>query len=193
MTAESLSTGPLRDQHDPAEILESETVFEGRVWDIKRETAALDGGAVTREFMSHSGAVAVLAIDDQDRVLVINQYRHPIRMRDWEVPAGLLDVDGEEPLEAAKRELGEEADLVAASWSEPIVVHPSPGGIDEKIHLFVARDLSASPHPHERTDEEAEIVIRWVTLDEVIEAALTGRIHNGTLMLAVLAEHARRG
>ena len=193
MTAESLSTGPLRDQHDPAEILESETVFEGRVWDIKRETAALDGGAVTREFMSHSGAVAVLAIDDRDRVLVINQYRHPIRMRDWEVPAGLLDVDGEEPLEAAKRELGEEADLVAASWSEPIVFHPSPGGIDEKIHLFVARDLSASPHPHERTDEEAEIVIRWVTLDEVIEAALTGRIHNGTLMLAVLAEHARRG
>jgi ADP-ribose pyrophosphatase len=57
----------------------------------------------------------------------------------------------------------------------------------------VARDLSASPHPHARTDEEAEIVIRWVTLDEVIEAALTGRIHNGTLMLAVLAEHARRG
>ncbi len=193
MTAESLSTGPLRDQHDPAEILESETVFEGRVWDIKRETAALDGGAVTREFMSHSGAVAVLAIDDRDRVLVINQYRHPIRMRDWEVPAGLLDVDGEEPLEAAKRELGEEADLVAASWSEPIVFHPSPGGIDEKIHLFVARDLSASPHPHARTDEEAEIVIRWVTLDEVIAAALTGRIHNGTLMLAVLAEHARRG
>jgi ADP-ribose pyrophosphatase len=193
VTAESLSTGPLRDQHDPAEILESEKVFEGRVWDIKRETAALDGGAVTREFMSHSGAVAVLAIDDRDRVLVINQYRHPIRMRDWEVPAGLLDVDGEEPLEAAKRELGEEADLVAASWSEPIVFHPSPGGIDEKIHLFVARDLSASPHPHARTDEEAEIVIRWVTLDEVIAAALTGRIHNGTLMLAVLAEHARRG
>jgi ADP-ribose pyrophosphatase len=190
---ETLSTGPLRDQHDPAEILESETVFEGRVWDVKRETAAFHGGTITREFLSHSGAVAILAIDDQDRVLVINQYRHPIRTRDWEIPAGLLDVVGEEPLEAAKRELGEEADLVAASWSEPIVFHPSPGGIDETIHLFVARDLTATPHPHDRTDEEAEIIIRWVTIDEVIEAALAGRIHNGTLMLAVLAEHARRG
>jgi ADP-ribose pyrophosphatase len=190
---DSLSTGPLRDRHDPAEVLASETVFKGSVWDVKRETAAFHGGTITREFLSHSGAVAVLAIDDRDRVLVINQYRHPIRSRDWEIPAGLLDVEGEEPLEAAKRELGEEADLVAASWSDPIVFHPSPGGIDERIHLFVARELSASPHPHERTDEEAEIVIRWVTIDEVIEAALAGRIHNGTLMLAVLAEHARRG
>jgi ADP-ribose pyrophosphatase len=190
---ESLRTGPLRDQPHQAKILESATVFAGRVWDVKRETAEFHGGTITREFLTHSGAVAILAIDDQDRVLVINQYRHPIRSRDWEIPAGLLDVEGEEPLEAAKRELAEEADLVAESWSDPILFHPSPGGIDERIHLFVARGLSASPHPHERTDEEAEIVLRWVTVDEVIEAALDGRIHNGTLMLAVLAEHARRG
>lgn len=193
MELESLSTGPLRDEHDPAAVIESATVFAGRVWDVKRETAAFHDGTITREFLSHSGAVAILAIDHDDRVLVINQYRHPIRSRDWEIPAGLLDVEGEEPLEAAKRELAEEADLVAASWSDPILFHPSPGGIDERIHLFVARDLSASPHPHERTEEEAEIVTRWVTVDEVIEAALDGRIHNGTLMLAVLVEHARRG
>ena len=193
MDPESLRAGPLRDEPHQATILESATVFAGRVWDVKRETAEFHGGTITREFLTHSGAVAILAIDDQDRVLVINQYRHPIRSRDWEIPAGLLDVEGEEPLEAAKRELAEEADLVAESWSDPILFHPSPGGIDERIHLFVARGLSASPHPHERTDEEAEIVVRWVTVDEVIEAALDGRIHNGTLMLAVLAEHARRG
>lgn len=193
MGSESLATGPLRDRLDPAEMLESATVFEGRVWDVKRETAALHDSTITREFLSHAGAVAVLAIDADDRVLVINQYRQPIRMREWEIPAGLLDVDGEEPLEAAKRELAEEADLAAASWSGPMVFYPSPGGIDEKIYLFVARDLSASPHPHERTDEEAEIVVRWVTVDDVIEAGLDGRIHNGTLLLAVLAEHARRG
>jgi ADP-ribose pyrophosphatase len=193
MDPEALRTGPLRDEYDPAEVLDSATVFAGRVWDVKRETAAFHGGTITREFLSHAGAVAVLAIDDDDRVLIINQYRQPIRSREWEIPAGLLDVEGEEPLEAAKRELGEEADLAAASWSEPMVFYPSPGGIDEKIHLFVARDLSVSPHPHERTEEEAEIVTRWVTVDEVIEAFLDGRIHNGTLMLAVLAEHARRG
>ena len=184
---------PLRDVRDPAEILTSETVFAGLVWNVARETAEFGGGTITREFVVRSGAVAVLAIDDQERVLLINQYRHPIRSRDWEIPAGLLDVEGELPLLAAQRELAEEADLVAAEWSDPITFHTSPGGSDEVIHLFEARGLSATVAPHDRTDEEAEIVLRWVSLDEAIEAVLDGRLRNAILMIALLASRARRG
>jgi 8-oxo-dGTP pyrophosphatase MutT (NUDIX family) len=183
---------PLRDVPVPAEIIEEETVFDGAIWDIRRETAVFGGGTITREYVAHPGAVAVLAFDDQDRVLLINQYRHPIRTRDWEIPAGLLDVEGEPPLLAARRELAEEADLVAAEWSEPMTLCTSPGGSDEVIHLFEARRLSAAATVHDRTDEEAEIVLRWVPLDEAVEAVLDGRLHNAILMIAVLASHARR-
>ena len=184
---------PLRDLRDPARVLESATVFDGKVWDIKRETAAFGDGTITREFMAHPGAVAILAIDEQERVLLINQYRHPIGSRNWEIPAGLLDVADEAPLLAAQRELAEEADLVAAEWGEPLTFHTSPGGSDELINLFEARGLSAAASVHDRTDEEAEIVLRWAPLDEVVEAVLDGRLRNAILMIAVLAHRARRG
>ncbi len=185
--------GELRDSPDPARVLDSATVFDGVVWDVIRETVEFGGGSITREFVKHPGAVAILAVDDRERVLLINQYRQPIRTRNWEIPAGLLDVEGEPPLLAAQRELAEEADLVAADWSDPVTFHTSPGGSDEVIHLFEARGLSAAPAVHDRTDEEAEIVLRWVPLDEAIDAALDGRIHNAILMIAVLAARARRG
>jgi ADP-ribose pyrophosphatase len=185
-------TEPLRDVRDPAKVVTAETVFDGMVWDVVRETAEFGDGTITREFVAHTGAVAVLAIDDQERVLLINQYRQPIRTRDWEIPAGLLDVEGEEPLLAAQRELAEEADLVAADWSDPVTFHTSPGGSDEVIHLFEARGLSAAAAVHDRADEEAEIVLRWVPLDEAVAAVLDGRLHNGILMIALLASRARR-
>ncbi len=192
MDLDTLRTGPLADVSDPAPIVSSELAYRGRVWDIRTETVAFAGGEMTRDFLSHTGAVAVLAIDDDGRVLLINQYRQPIRMRDWEIPAGLLDVPGEPPLEAAQRELAEEADLVASEWTPLLSVHPSPGGIDEVVHIFEARGLSATSAVHDRTDEEAEIVVRWVPLDEVVAAVLDGRLRNGPLMIAVLAAHARR-
>jgi len=125
-------------------------------------------------------------------VLLINQYRQPIKLRDWELPAGLLDVDGEPPLEAAKRELAEETDLVATEWTPLITVNSTPGGTNEVIHIFEARGLSAAPVSHHRTEEEAEIVVRWVALDEVVAAVLDGRLGNAPLIIAVLAAHARR-
>jgi ADP-ribose pyrophosphatase len=189
---DALHSGPLADLRDPAEIVEAATVFEGKVFDVNRETARFHGGTMVREYSVHHGAVAVLAIDENDRVLLINQYRHPVRTRLWEIPAGLLDVEGEEPLEAAKRELAEETDLVAADWSDPITFFTSPGQSDEQVTLFEARGLSAAPHVHERTDEEAEIVLRWVTRDEALEAAFAGRIGNAILLIALLASHARR-
>jgi ADP-ribose pyrophosphatase len=142
--------------------------------------------------MEHPGAVAVLVIDEADRVLTIQQYRHPIQMRNWELPAGLLDVDGEPPLEAAQRELAEEADLVAAAWEPLLTMHTSPGGSDEVIHVFRATQLTATEEAFAREAEEADIVPRWVPLAEAVDAVLSGRVHNGIFLAAVLAEHARR-
>ena len=192
MDLESRCAGPLADVSDPAPVVSSELVYKGRVWDIYSDTVVFAGGEMTRDYMKHSGAVAVLAIDDDGKVLLINQYRQPIKLRDWELPAGLLDVEGEPPLEAAKRELAEETDLVAAQWSPLITFNSTPGGTNEVIHVFEARGLSVAPASHHRTEEEAEIVVRWVALDEVVAAVLDGRLGNAPLIIAVLAAHARR-
>ena len=186
-----LTEGPLRDLRDPVAVTSSERVFEGRVWDIRRDEFAFAGHPVVREYMDHPGAVAVLAIDDQDRVLLINQYRHPVGLRDWELPAGLLDVAGEAPIAAARRELAEETDLVAEHWSELITFHTSPGGSNETLHVFEARGILPTA-AFARVEEEAEIVLRWAPLDEVVDAVLEGRLSNSILIIAVLAAHAQR-
>ena len=118
----------LRDDPTSPPVLSSERVFDGRVWDVRRETFELDGQPILRDFVDHPGAVAVLAMDERDRVLLIKQYRHPVRSRDWELPAGLLDITGESPLIAAQRELAEEVDLVAETWDLLSEFMTSPGG-----------------------------------------------------------------
>jgi 8-oxo-dGTP pyrophosphatase MutT (NUDIX family) len=183
---------PIRDAIGRLPVISSETVFDGLVWNIRRDEVAFRDGSFVREYLEHTGAVAILAIDADERVLLIQQYRHPIGARDWEIPAGLLDVEGEQPLLAAQRELAEEADLVASEWTGPLSVTSSPGGSDEVVHIFEARGLSAAPAVHDRTDEEAEIELRWLTLDEAVAAVLEGRVRNAILAIAVLAAHARR-
>ena len=90
----------LTDDPVQVEVLRTETPFTGRVWNIRRDAFAYNGDTIVREYVDHTGAVAVLAMDDQERVLLIKQYRHPVRARDWEIPAGLLDVAGEDALAA---------------------------------------------------------------------------------------------
>ncbi len=125
----------------------SERVFEGMVWDVVRDTVDLgEGGTVRREYIQHPGAVAIVALDDRDRVLFIQQYRHPVGTFEWELPAGLLDVAGEPPWQAAARELHEEADLEAGRWDVLMDYYSSPGGVSEALRIFVARDLSDVPH-----------------------------------------------
>ncbi|MFT2747953.1 NUDIX domain-containing protein [Clavibacter sp. Sh2036] len=179
---------------DPAAfpITSSERVFAGMVWDVRRETFRYGDAEITREFVDHTGAVAVLAIDDEDRVLLIKQYRHPVRMREWEIPAGLLDVTDEPPLEAVQRELAEEADLEAAEWSVLAEFLTTPGGSDEAIRIYLARGLTATAEAFARTDEEADIEKRWVDLDEVVTAVLERRIQNPSTVIAVLQAHVAR-
>lgn len=182
-------SGPLRDEPAALPLLRSEVAFSGAVWDVRRDTFEMSGERLTREVVEHPGAVAVLALDEQDRVAMIRQYRHPVGMLEWELPAGLLDVAGEDPLVAARRELAEETDLVADEWSLLLDYLSSPGGTSEALRVYLARGLGDVPpdERYEREGEEAHLEQRRVPLAEVREAVLEGRLVNATVVAAVLA------
>ena len=177
----------LRDEPFHPEVLQTDLVYEGAVWNVRDDRVRYGDGEIRRQYVAHTGAVAILALDDQGRVLLIQQYRHPIRHRDWELPAGLLDMPGEEPLAAAQRELAEEADLVAAHWEPLVSSWTTPGGNDEVIHVFLASGVSTANEAHARVDEEADIRVEWVPLDAAVAAVLDGRMRNGILSIGVLA------
>ncbi len=187
MAAELLADDPFA-----PEVVSSETAFEGKIWNIRRDVFRYNEAEITREYVDHPGAVAVFAMDDDERVLLIKQYRHPVRHREWEIPAGLLDVAGEDPLHAAKRELAEEADFEADRWNVLGEFYTSPGGSDEAIRIYLARSLSAKDHAFDRFDEEADIEVRWVALDELVDAVLTHRVQNPSLTIAALTAHISR-
>ena len=177
----------LRDEPFEPEVLQSDLVYQGKVWDVRSDRIRYGDDEIVRQYVDHTGAVAIIALDDAGRVLLIQQYRHPIRHRDWELPAGLLDVAGEEPLEAARRELAEEADLVAAHWEPLVSSWTTPGGNDEIIHIFLATGVEAAAAAHDREDEEADIRVEWVPLADAVDAVLDGRMRNGILAIGVLA------
>ena len=174
---------------DPVQLVvtESSRVFDGRVWGVRRESFELAGQSITREFLDHTGAVAVLALDEWGRALLIKQYRHPARVREWELPAGLLDTAGESPLAAAQRELAEEADVAATNWSVLSDFMTSPGGSNEAVRVYLARGISATSAIFTRTEEEAEIVTRWIPLDDIVQAVLARRVQNSILVVAALS------
>lgn len=190
--ADLAETSVLADEAHSVEVLDSDVVFDGKVWDIRRERFAYGDTELVREFVEHPGAVVVLAMDAEQRILLIQQYRHPIQTRDWELPAGLLDIAGEDPVVAAQRELAEEVDLVAEHWETLLTLHTTPGGSDELITVYLATGLSPADDIFEREAEELDIVLRWTPLDEAVDAVLDGRVRNGILIAAVLAAHARR-
>lgn len=181
----------LRDEPFEPAVIQSDVVYTGALWDVRSDRFRYGDVEITRQYVDHTGAAAVVALDDQDRVLLIQQYRHPIQHRDWELPAGLLDVAGEEPLRAAQRELAEETDLVAADWQPLLSTYTTPGGSNEIVHFFLATGLSDAPDAHAREDEEADIRIEWLPLMEAVAAVLDGRMRNALLANGVLAASLR--
>lgn len=188
-------TGPVRDQSADLEVLSSESRYDGLVWDVRRDVVRLeDEQTVTREVLVHTGAVGVVALDKQDRVLLVRQYRHPVRHYLWEPPAGLLDVTGEDPLAAARRELAEEAHLRATDWHVLVGFFNSPGGSTEAFRCYLARDLETVPEAdrHEGKGEERDMPVAWVPLDEARDLVLGGHLHNPTAVTGILAAWAAR-
>jgi ADP-ribose pyrophosphatase len=186
----------IADRQSPRRLLGSTTVFQGKIWDVVSETFLLDdvGEPITREYIKHPGAVAVLAMDDSERVLLLRQYRHPVRMDLWEIPAGLLDIEGEDFAVAAARELAEEADVTAGTWHVLSDLFLSPGSSSEALRIYLAQGIAEVPHDerHTRTHEEAEIELVWVPLPDAVQAVLDGRIHSPSAAAAVLAAAAAK-
>ncbi|HEY8754342.1 MAG TPA: NUDIX hydrolase, partial [Arthrobacter sp.] len=177
-------------------LLSTEKVYQGRIWDVVSDSFQLSatGESLTRDYIDHPGAVAVLPMNDAGEVLLIRQYRHPVGMDLWEIPAGLLDVEGEDFVVGAARELAEEADLAAVRWNVLADFFNSPGSSSEAIRIYLARGLTEVPHHerHERTDEEAEIEFHWIALDDAVAAVLAGRLHNPSAVVGILAAAAAR-
>jgi len=145
-----------------------------------------------RVVVEHPGASVVLAVDAEERVLVVRQYRHPAGHRLVELPAGLLDQPGEDPEEAARRELVEEAGYEAVSWTLLASTYSSPGVTSEVIHLYLARDLQVADRgDFEAAHEEADMELLWMPFADLLDGVLSGRTSNGPMVNAVLLAHTR--
>jgi len=185
---------------DDREVVARDLLHDGKVFDLVAEEvrlAAGDAEPVLREFLDHPGAVAVVALREGpggEEVALVDQYRHPVRAVLWEVPAGLLDVAGEDYLTAAQRELAEETDLRAGRWDVLVDYFTTPGGSTESLRIYLARDVSEVPpgERHARADEERDMTVRWVPLDEAVAAVHAGRLHNPSAVVGILAAASAR-
>ncbi|MEU1681401.1 NUDIX hydrolase [Micromonospora zamorensis] len=172
------------------EVRSREERYRGRIFDVVTEEVTMPGGGTgVRDLVRHVGAVAVVALDDAGQVVLIRQYRHPVGRHLWELPAGLMDVSGEELPAAALRELAEEADLTAGQVDVLVDLHSSPGFTNELVRVFLARDLAEVPadERHERRDEEADLRVVRIDLDEAVTMVLAGEITNASAVAGLLA------
>jgi 8-oxo-dGDP phosphatase len=172
------------------ETLERTQRYAGPIFTVYSDRVTMSAGeAATRDVVENKGAVGVVALDDVGRVVLIRQYRHPVRQRLWEVPAGLRDVQDEDMLLTARRELAEETDYTAARFDLLVDLQTSPGFSNETIRMYLARDLTPVPDDdrHERLDEEADLEIAWFDLDEAVAMILRGEITNSSTVAGLLA------
>jgi 8-oxo-dGDP phosphatase len=182
----------LKDTPQEWTVTATATPFTGNKTSVRTDRVVMpDGGTVSRDYQVHPGSVAVVAFDEQGRVLVLRQYRHPVRQKLWEIPAGLLDIPGENPLHAAQRELYEEAHVKAEDWRVLTDVYTSPGGSDEAVRVFLARGIAeAEGERYEVSEEEADMEVARVPLADLVRGALAGDLHNTCMIVGVMALHA---
>ncbi|MBU7599776.1 NUDIX hydrolase [Streptomyces sp. P38-E01] len=179
---------PLRDMPQEWAVTATSTPFTGaKTGVVTDEVVMPDGSTARRDYQTHPGSVAVLAVDDRERAVVIRQYRHPVRHKLWEIPAGLLDVPGENPRLAAARELYEEAHLEAARWRVLCDIFSSPGGTDEAVRVFLATGLTrASGERYAVSEEEADMELDRVPVADLVRGVLAGELQNNALAVGVL-------
>lgn len=179
-------------------VHDSEDIWRGRApFAVRRDRISAPTGReepFDRLVVEHPGAAVVLALDDREQALVLEQYRHPVQMRLVELPAGLLDAAHEDPLAAAKRELREEAMLEAGTWSHLLSAYTSPGIISERLEIYLACNVSEAADRGDfvPSHEEADMTTSWVPVQDLLGGVLSGDLTDGPLALAVLAYAARR-
>jgi ADP-ribose pyrophosphatase len=172
-----------------ARRLATRRVYQGRVLALDVDEVEEPGGVrATREVVRHAGSVAALAVDDEGRVALVRQYRHPVAEAVWELPAGRVDA-GETPEEGARRELEEEAGLRAGRLQRIAFFYTTPGICDERMHVFRATELALVPA---RPEEDERIELRWFTPAEIDAMVESGEIREGKTLVAVLLEQRAR-
>ena len=196
LSADQISS--IEDRHTPHTVTESTTAWSGRIVDMVEDHVVVVEGEepVVRQYTRHPGAVAVVVMrgeEGAEEILLLRQYRHPVNASLWEIPAGLLDIPGEDSRVAAERELAEEADLKAARWDVLVDFFTSPGGSTEPLRVFLARDLETTETSFEREDEEATMEYAWVSLSDALDWVFAGRLHNPSTVIGILSAHAARG
>jgi ADP-ribose pyrophosphatase len=171
------------------QTISTETIYIGKIFALRSDEVLMPGGhTASREVVEHYGAVAILALDDDKNVVMVYQYRHPLGRRLWELPAGLLDLGGEEPHITAARELEEEAGLAAEQWRVLIDLDTAPGFSDESVRVYLATGLTEVGRP-EAHDEEADLTLRWYPLEEAVQMVIAGEIVNSIAVGGILAAH----
>jgi ADP-ribose pyrophosphatase len=182
-------------REDEYPVVQSEDVYRGKVISLRLDTLEMpDGSHAEREIVEHPGAVGIVALDDDERLVMVTQFRPALRARMDELPAGLLDVDGEPALATAQRELAEETSLEAADWKVLLDVHPSPGFSQEAIRIFLARGLRSGQRPEGFVVEHEEVTmdVSRVPLDDAVTRVLAGGITNATAVAGILAASVSR-
>jgi 8-oxo-dGDP phosphatase len=171
------------------ERVSSETIYVGKIFALRADDVRMPHGNIARrEVVEHYGAVAVVALRDDNAVMLVHQYRHPLGRRLWELPAGLLDLGGEPPHITAARELKEEAGLAARQWRTLVDLDSAPGFSDESVRVYLATGLTDIGRPQAH-DEEADLTLRWLPLDEAVQMVLSGEIVNSLAVGGILAAH----
>lgn len=191
----TLWQGEVVDEPSQLPVGAREVLFRGKVWDVHRDTVELGAaGEVVRDYITHPGAVGIVALDDRERVLLVRQYRHPVGAFLFEPPAGLRDMDGETLLEVGRRELYEETGYEAADWRTLLDVRLSPGSSAERLRMFLARGIRPvdAGRPEDLHGEEVGMPIAWLPLADAVRKVMAGDLHSPTLASGVLAAWAAR-
>jgi 8-oxo-dGTP pyrophosphatase MutT (NUDIX family) len=191
VTDEAAASAEVADIPESWPVAESETVWaSGRVISIRSDTITSPSGeSLRRDVVVHPGAVGVICLDDEDRVLVVSQYRHPVGHRLVEPVAGLLDVVDEDYRDAAARELFEEGAVRATTWHVLVDSTSSPGMTSEAIRIYLARGVTAVPAADRYVGhgEEAHMQVSWEPIDDLVLGIMAGRLHNPVMIMGVLA------
>lgn len=184
--------GELRDEPHSFPVRSSVPRFTGKVWSIRSDEVEFTDQIAVRDIQVHPGAVAIVALNHHGEIYLIRQYRHPVASYLFETPAGLLDKPDEDPLAAAKRELMEEAGLIAADWKVLVDLANSPGGSSEILRFYLAREISSAPGGRLVTGEaeEAELPGAWVPLSRAVELVLAGKFLSPNAVVGILATKA---
>ena len=169
-------------------VLSSQLLFDAPIIAVRKDELAMPNEQVAyRDVVEHMGAVAVAAVNDAGEIAMVHQYRHAVKRRLWELPAGLLDVKDETELAGAQRELVEEAGLKAAQWSVLADIVTSPGFCEETARVYLAQDLTEVERPEAFGDEEADMDFAWIKLDAAVAKVLAGEINNSIAVTGIFA------